>query len=217
MYNGVIFDLDGTLLNTLDDLAAAGNFALEKMSLPTHKPEAYKYFVGNGIPKLIQRILPQNTDQQMLETALAFFSQYYGAHSTDLTVPYDGITELLTELQRMGVKTACVTNKAHNFSIELVKKYFGNTINVVVGANENRPKKPNPAAVYEALKLIETDKSETLYVGDSDVDMQTAQNAGLVGCGVLWGFRTRDELLKNGADIIVSNSTELLNIIKNNT
>ena len=213
MYRCVIFDLDGTLLDTLEDLANAGNYALEQLGFRTHEIEKYKYFVGNGIPKLIQRILPAGSDSELRDKAHRLFSEYYSAHSTDKTKPYDGICNLLSVLKADGIKTGVATNKDHDFSVKLINTFFGDTIRIVCGRKDGTPKKPDPFSVNHIMKQLEADKSGTLYVGDSNVDMETARNAGLDSCGVLWGFRTETELRESGAHHIVKTPEELYRII----
>ena len=213
MYRCVIFDLDGTLLNTLDDLANAGNYALEKLGLPVHDVEEYRYFVGNGIPKLIQRIVPEKSDQELCDKARRFFSQYYSSHSTDKTHPYNGICDLLLRLTDDGIKIGVATNKDHEFSESLVHTFFGNSVNVVCGRREGAPKKPDPFSVNYIIEKLGAEKRKTIYVGDSNVDMETAHNAGLDSCGVLWGFRTEKELRESGAHYIVKTPEELYQII----
>ena len=191
MYDLIVFDLDGTLLDTIGDLAAAGNYALEKMGMPLHGEDEYKLFVGNGIPKLIERMLPSGHSAEEETEALRIFSEYYGKHKSDRTKPYKGMRELLDELSAEGITCVCNTNKAQEFSEELVRKFFGNLIKEVAGAGSGFPVKPAPDAAKE---LIGRFGGRALYVGDSGVDMQTAANAGTDACGVLWGFRSREEL-----------------------
>lgn len=213
MYKCVIFDLDGTLLNTLEDLADAGNYALEQLGFHTHEIEKYKYFVGDGIPKLIQRILPIGSDHDLCNKAHSLFSEYYSSHSTDKTKPYNGICSLLSKLKADGIKTGVATNKDHDFSEKLVHNFFDDTIRVVCGRKDGNPKKPDPFSVNYIMNYLEVEKSETLYVGDSNVDMETARNAGLDSCGVLWGFRTETELRESGAIYIVKTPDELYKVI----
>lgn len=213
MYKCVIFDLDGTLLNTLDDLANAGNYALSVQGFDIHPIEKYKYFVGNGIPKLIERILPQNTDQEAFKKTYEAFCSYYKKHMNDCTHPYDGINEMLERLKKCAIKLFIVTNKSDSFAKEIVKRYFGDLIDKVYGSIEGLPKKPDPYMVNKAICHSGIKNEEILYVGDSDVDMQTAENAGLKSCGVLWGFRERNELEAAGADFICSNCSELSRLI----
>ena len=213
MYSCVIFDLDGTLLNTLADLAAAGNHALEALGLPTHEVEAYKTFIGNGIPNLIRRMLPEGSEEALQKEALRLFSDHYAAHHSDRTKPYDGIPALLDTLHRRGVKIAVVSNKAHVFSVELIRRFFGETVGPVYGTGNDLPRKPDPTAVFRVMEELGVTKPETLYVGDSDVDMFTARNAGLDACGVLWGFRSKNVLTESGARFLAKNAEELERII----
>lgn len=209
MYTCVIFDLDGTLLNTLDDLAEAGNHALRMLGLPTHGTEAYKSFIGNGIPNLIRRMLPENSDEALQSETLRLFSEYYALHHSDRTRPYDGIPELLERLHGRGIKTAVVSNKAHGFSVELIRGFFGETVGPVYGSGNGMPRKPDPTAVLQVMKELNVKPEETLYVGDSDVDMRTAQNAHLASCGVLWGFRSEHVLQESGAHFLARDAGEL--------
>lgn len=194
MYDPIIFDLDGTLLNTLGDLAAAGNFALERLDFPTRTEDEFRLFVGNGIPKLIERMMPESSSELDREKAHGIFSEYYGIHSADKTRPYPGITELLTELRSHGITAVCCTNKDHKFAAELLKGFFGDNLTEVIGAGQGFPRKPDPGAVIRLADKYAKPDRKPLYVGDSGVDMQTAQNAGITACGVLWGFRDSAEL-----------------------
>ena len=214
MYKFVFFDLDGTLLNTIDDLANAGNHALAQLGLPTYDTERYKYFVGNGIPKLIERILPENSSSELKEKTHELFSAYYAEHSEDMTRPYDGINELVGVLYDLGIKTAVITNKDNVFAGKLIRKFFGDKITAVYGSLPGTPHKPDPYWVEKALSDFGALKPDVLYIGDSGVDMQTAKNAGLVSAGVLWGFRKEDELRENGADHICNKPSEILDIVK---
>lgn len=194
MYKLVIFDLDGTLLDTIGDLAAAGNHALSVMGKQQHPEDAFKRFVGNGIPKLIERMLPAEHTAEEETRALAIFSEYYGEHKSDRTAPYAGMPELVKKLNESGVTCVCNTNKAHEFSAELIKAAYGGDIREVIGAGIGFPTKPSPDAALEYMRKYGADKRDTLYVGDSNVDMMTAANAGIDACAVLWGFRSREEL-----------------------
>ncbi len=216
MYKYIIFDLDGTLLNTLEDLAFAGNYALSTSGYPIHDIESYKYFVGNGIPVLIKRMCPQNIGEEDRNRVHSLFSEYYGAHCLDNTKPYRGISEMLCELKRNGIVTGVATNKDHLYSVKLVKDFFGDNIGIVRGREDGFPKKPDPYSVNYLINKFNADKKDVLYVGDSNVDMETAKNAGIDSCGVLWGFRTRNELLDSGALYIVSSAEELIDIILKN-
>lgn len=213
MYKLVIFDLDGTLLDTIGDLSAAGNYALSAMGLPVHTENEYKLFVGNGIPKLIERMLPAGHSHEDEKRARALFDEYYSAHKTDKTRPYDGMTELVHELNARGVVCVCNTNKAHEFSAGLIKGAYGGDIREVIGEGMGYPTKPSPDAALEFCRRWCDDKSKVLYVGDSGVDMQTAANAGTDACGVLWGFRSRAELEQFRPAHIAENVSELRRII----
>lgn len=213
MYNPVIFDLDGTLLNTIGDLAAAGNHTLRQMGYPTHEERKYCFFVGNGIPKLIERMLPDDVSDEVREKALGIFDEYYQQHKTDRTLPYEGITQMLKDLSDKGITCLCCTNKAHEFSAELLRKFFGDTITEVVGAGQGYPTKPSPEAVLYLAEKYSKPNVKPLYVGDSNVDMETAANAGLTVCGVLWGFRPREELERYNPDFLAENAEQLKEII----
>lgn len=212
-YNPIIFDLDGTLLNTLGDLAAAGNYALEQSGFPVHTENEYRYFVGNGIPKLIERICPPNSSAETLERVHTLFAEYYGKHKSDRTKPYDGMTELLAELKKRGITAVCNTNKDYVFSETLLRSFYGDTLSEIVGAGLGYNVKPDPAAALYLAEKYAAPGAKPLYVGDSGVDMQTALNAKLDGCGVLWGFRDRAELERFGAAHIAENVGELRGII----
>lgn len=213
IYDPIIFDLDGTLLNTLGDLAAAGNRALEALGLPVHETEAYRLFVGNGIPKLIERICPPNSDEETRGRVHRAFSEYYELHKSDLTRPYPGMTELLAELKDRGVTAVCNTNKDHRFSVELLTAFFGDTLVEIVGAGLGFSTKPDPAAALYLAEKYKKIGTRPLYVGDSNVDMQTARNAGFDACGALWGFRCRTELEAESPAHLAENVDELRRII----
>lgn len=213
MYDPVIFDLDGTLLDTLGDLAAAGNCALRQMGFPEFETDRYRYFVGNGIPKLIERICPAGSNNETLQKTHDLFSEYYELHKSDLTRPYDGLPELLAELKKHGITAVCNTNKDYVFAKELLRSFYGDSITETVGAGLGFNTKPDPkAALYLAEKYAKPN-SRPLYVGDSSVDMQTAKNSGIDACGVLWGFRTKDELEALKPAHIAANTKELRSII----
>lgn len=217
MFKVAIFDLDGTLLNTLDDLANACNYALNKFSFPTHEVEKYKTFIGNGIYKLVERAVPDNKeDDETVGKVLEVFSDYYNEHMMDMTKPYDGIINLLDELRMKGIKLGVVSNKKHEFTIEIVNKYFGDRFDIVFGHRENYKEKPDPSSVLEIIEKLDVLKSECIYIGDSNVDVITARNSGIECIGVSWGFRGKEELAKAGADYLADNIIELRDIIINN-
>lgn len=213
MIKAVLFDLDGTLVNSLSDLAASTNFALTKFGFPTHETEKYKYFVGDGMAKLIERALPEDKrDMETINTTLDIFMEHYRAHYVDETVPYDGILELLDKLT--GVKKAVISNKADEMVIPLTKKLLGDRFDIVCGKREGYPTKPDPTLTLEIIEKLGVASNECIFVGDSGMDMAVAKNSGCVALGVLWGFRSEEELLLNGADYIAKKPAEILEIIK---
>ena len=215
MYKTVVFDLDGTLLNTIDDLADAGNRVCAARGWPQHTVEEYKYFVGNGSPKLVERFSPPEarTPDQLADT-LAAFQADYGAHLRDKTAPYPGIPALLARLKAAGVQLAVFSNKADPLARQVVADYFDAALfDAVRGALPGVPTKPAPQGTLALMQAIGADPAATLYVGDSNVDVDTAHNAGLPCCGVLWGFRTRQELTDAGAEHLAANAEELWNVI----
>ena len=211
MFQAVIFDLDGTLLNTLEDLAAAGNYALRQAGLPEHPVQAYRYFVGNGIPRLIERITGENGDKR--EQVHRSFLAYYGEHKEDRTRPYLGILELLDSLRERGIRLGVVSNKDDGAVKSMIRSYFGDRFQVVLGRRDGLPPKPDPGLVQEALHSLAVPPEETLYVGDSSVDILTAKAAGTASCGVLWDFRTEEELREAGAERLAADPSELLHHI----
>ena len=215
MYKTVVFDLDGTLLNTIDDLADAGNRVCAARGWPQHTVEEYKYFVGNGIPKLVERFSPPEarTPDQLADT-LAAFQADYGAHLRDKTAPYPGMPALLARLKAAGVQLAVFSNKADPLARQVVADYFDAALfDAVRGALPGVPTKPAPQGTLALMQAIGADPAATLYVGDSNVDVDTAHNAGLPCCGVLWGFRTRQELTDAGAEHLAADAEALWNVI----
>ena len=211
-YNTYIFDLDGTLLDTLCDLAASVNYALRTHGMPEHSIEDVRRFVGNGVRKLIERSVPSGTENPNFEATFATFREYYMQHSLDTTRPYDGIPETLAALKAKGCRLAVVSNKMMAATQELCCHFFPDTIEVAIGENdaEGIRKKPAPDTVYASLRELGVDKHSAVYVGDSDVDIETARNAGLPCISVLWGFRDRDFLIQHGAKTFISAPQELL-------
>ncbi|MDR1877337.1 MAG: HAD family hydrolase [Flavobacteriaceae bacterium] len=216
----VIFDLDGTLLNTIDDLGNSCNYILEKYNFPVHPLESYRYFVGNGVSKLIERALPEaERNPGFIEELRKEFIEYYSKHSEDRTHPYPGVIEMLKELRSGGVKLAVASNKFISGTQALVQKYFGEIQFVsVLGQRENIAVKPDPQIVYDTMKESGIqDKNEILYVGDTGTDMKTAVNSGIKGIGVLWGFRPKEELEETGAVYLVEKAEEIVRIVKDNS
>jgi len=214
MFRNVIFDLDGTLLNTLDDLADAGNYTCRLNGWPEHSVEAYKYFVGNGIPKLVERFSPeQYRTPEILKAALDIFVPYYDTHKEDKTVPYTGIPEALMRLKNANIRMAVLTNKAHPLAQSVMERYFPGVFPYVQGALPDVPTKPDPMLLHRLMEKMGASAADTLFVGDSNVDIKTAKNGGLTSCGVLWGFRTAQELKQEGADYLVQSPGELIDII----
>lgn len=211
-YNTYIFDLDGTLLDTLQDLAASTNFALRQHGMPEHSIDDVRQFVGNGVRLLMERAVPGGAANPDFEATFATFREHYMHHSLDTTRPYSGITETLAELKERGCRLAVVSNKMMAATVELCRHFFPNVIEVAIGEHEAEGirKKPAPDTVFAALKQLGVAKDDAVYVGDSDVDIQTARNAGLPCISVLWGFRDRDFLIENGAETFVSTPSELL-------
>lgn len=208
----IIFDLDGTLLNTIADLAAASNHALSQCGFPTHSPEAYPYFVGNGVTRLLERVLPEDMRTQAnVERMRRHFTEYYEEHLTDFTKPYPGIEQLLADLTGRGYSVAVASNKYQAAVTELINRFFPSIKWAAVrGQNEGVPVKPDPSIVFEILSECPTPKSKVLYVGDSGVDMVTAHRAAVESAGVTWGFRPVKELRDNYADHIVTDPSEIL-------
>ena len=207
----VIFDLDGTLLNTIADLANSTNYALKVLGYPIHEPDKYNFMVGNGINKLFERALPdgEKTEENVLRVRQEFVP-YYDQHNADKSRPYPGVTELLETLQTAGLQLAVASNKYQAATEKLIAHYFPNIkFTAVFGQRESIPVKPDPIIVKEILQIAKVQEEETLYVGDSGVDMQTAINAGVTSCGVTWGFRPRTELESFHPDHIVDNAEEI--------
>ena len=212
----VLFDLDGTLINSIDDLADSTNYALQQCGLPLHTVDEYKYFVGDSVDPLIRRALPEEEkeNQELFDRVKKIYLSYYAAHSKDKTRPYPGISDLLSRCNKAGVLVAVVSNKPDDITADVVRYYFPQIhFAATMGPKEGIPKKPDPAGVREVLRITGIALEDALYVGDTWVDMQTAQNSGVQSCGVLWGFRTRQELVENHADFIAANAAELAEII----
>lgn len=211
----VVFDLDGTLLNTIDDLGHAANYALEKNGLPTHPIESYPRMVGNGVVRLLERTLPPGCDPRVVEESLlSDFKEYYNGHNTVYTAPYPGIIDLLGELAEAGVSMAVASNKYQAATEKIISHYFPKIPWVAVeGQREGIPVKPDPSVVFCILASAKVSKAETIYVGDSGVDMETARRACVDSVGVTWGFRSRQELIDYNAGRIVDTTDEILSLI----
>jgi len=207
-----IFDLDGTLLNTLNDLAASTNYALRSAGMPEHSVEDVRRFVGNGVKKLMERAIPDGLENPKFDETYATFRRHYLEHSLDTTKPYEGIPEVLAELKRRGKKLAIVSNKFYAATQELAKHFFPETIQVAIGERENIHKKPAPDTVLEAMRQLGVGKEGSIYIGDSDVDIDTAKNVGIPCISVLWGFRDKDFLISHGATHLIKTPKELLEL-----
>lgn len=217
MYQNVIFDLDGTLLNTIDDLADAANWVCARHGWPLHTVEEYKRFVGNGIPRLVERFAPApERTPEGLARALEEFSERYGAHRADKTAPYAGMPEAVERLRAAGVRTAVLSNKSHALAGPVVEDYYPGQFPWVQGALPGLPTKPDPTLLHRLMEQMGASPEDTLFVGDSDVDIRTARNGGLTSCGVLWGFRGRAELEAEGADCLARTPEELVKAVLGN-
>ena len=211
----IIFDLDGTLLNTIEDLGHAANYALEKNGFATHAMASYRFFVGNGVRRLIERVVPEDCrDNDTVETLLKDFKEYYNEHNVDFTKPYDGIDELLLTLREMDVKVAVASNKYQQAVDKIVSTMFPNIDFVAIeGQKDGINVKPDPSIVFQILAKAKVPKAEVLYVGDSGVDMETARRACVDSVGVTWGFRPEKELVEYHAMTIINNPEEILNLV----
>ncbi len=211
----VIFDLDGTLLNTIADLAASANYALEKLGYPRRSETQCRAFVGNGVTKLLERALPDGAKTpENVALMRAVFQAHYDAHNADATFAYPGMADLLAALAQKGIKLAVASNKYQSATEKLVRLYFPQVeFCAVLGARENVPVKPDPQIVRDILQAAGVAKENVLYVGDSDVDMQTAQNAQVKACAVTWGFRTREQLLPYAPAAWADKATDILNAL----
>lgn len=213
MIKACIFDLDGTLLNTLEDLTDAVNFSLKKHNFPLRTIDEVRRFLGNGAAVLLDRSAPPGTSSHEMQACLSDFKAYYSLHKQDKTCPYPDIPELLSQLHARGMKLAIVSNKFDRAVKALAEFYFSGLISVAIGESDRIRKKPAPDTVYEALSLLQADKSEVIYVGDSETDIETAKNAGVRHIGVTWGFRDRDTLRRSGASDLIHAPLELMEYI----
>ena len=212
-FKGVIFDLDGTLANTLSDLANAVNYGLLKLGVEIPKLEEYKMFVGDGTDKMIERALKQNATLENIAFVKKYYLEHYNEHFVDTTYAYNGMPELVEKLIKNGVTVAVVTNKVDSMAATVVEKLYGKCFNLVWGQRDGVPAKPDPTLTLMALKELNLKPNECAFVGDSSNDVLTGVNAGLYPVGVLWGFRSKEELLSNGAKALASTAEELKNIL----
>lgn len=208
----VIFDLDGTLLDTLEDLKNATNYALRVCGMPERTLGEIRQFVGNGVKNLMIRAVPQGEENPAFEQAFTAFKEYYGEHCNDVTRAYDGICELLQELKNMGYALAIVSNKIDSAVQDLNNRYFPQ-VDIAIGDRESLRRKPEPDSVFLALQELGRTREEAIYVGDSDVDLLTARNAGLPCISVLWGFRDKEFLVEHGATTFVEKPMEIIDVL----
>lgn len=210
MYRTVIFDLDGTLLNSIGDLAAAANYVCRKNRWPEHTEEEIMGMVGHGIPNLVRQFSPADARSTlMVLNTTSQFNQYYGCHNMELTRPYEGMAELLQQLKAAGAQLAVCSNKADNFSRAIVEHYYPGVFDLVRGNLNGMPVKPDPTVVREIMRDLDASYLSAMMVGDSSVDIQTGHNAGIKACGVTWGFRSRESLVEAAADAIADTPAEL--------
>ena len=210
----IIFDLDGTLLNTLEDLHACFNKAITEYGYPRRTLDEIKSFVGNGIKKAIERALPSNIEESELNKIVNYFRSYYEEHMLELTKPYDGIIGMLEELKANNYKLAVVSNKYDAAVKELCKNYFGKYIDIAIGESEEVRKKPEIDGVMKAIKELNSSIDNSIYIGDSDVDIKTAKNVGIPCISVLWGFRDKDFLIQNGGKLFAEKPKDIIKIIE---
>lgn len=207
-YTTVIFDLDGTLLDTLDDLTDSVNHAMSIMGWSLRDKKDVRFYLGNGIKRLMELCSPQGISEEEFNKAFAAFKEYYDEHNQDKTAPYEGVVELMERLKRKGIKMAIVSNKVHNAVLALRDKFFP-YVEVAIGDAPGMARKPEPDSCYKALELLGSTKGESVYIGDSEVDLLTAKNSGLDCITVLWGFRDKEYLMEQGATIFVETPEEL--------
>ena len=212
-YELIVFDMDGTILDTLEDLKNSMNHTLKLHNMPERTLDEIRSFVGNGIRKLIERAVVSGTADDKIEVIHKDFMKHYEVHCADFTRPYDGINELIQELRNRGYKTAVVSNKAHDAVLDLCAQYFPNLFDIAIGERPEIAKKPAPDMVNMALEQLQVSREKAVYIGDSDVDVATARNSALAMIAVDWGFRTREFLVEQGAETIVSKPEEILELV----
>ena len=213
MYSLAIFDLDGTLLDTLSDLHTSVNFALRSFGFPERTIDEVRTFIGNGVVKLMERSTPDGTDEKTQKQCLDVFRKHYLEHMSDTTAPFEDISELLMGLREKGIKIAVVSNKLHKAVEELCESYFPGLIDKAVGVSVEEERKPSPINVIKTAEYFKTELEDCIYIGDSEVDVQTAHNAELKCIGVTWGFRSIESLLENGCDFIAETADEVYGLI----
>ena len=208
-YKTYVFDLDGTLLSTLTDLAASCNYALRHNGMPERTIDEVRMFVGNGVKKLMERAIPDGLANPLFEQTFADFRQHYMRHNLDTTAPYPGIMDMLEQLKTEGKNIAVVSNKFYAATRELCRHFFADLVPVAIGEREDIRKKPAPDTVIEALRELGANNDGAVYIGDSDVDIMTARNSGMPCVSVLWGFRDKQFLLEHGATTLIQTPAEL--------
>ena len=213
-FDTVIFDLDGTILDTLEDLRDSVNFALSKNDLPCRTTEEIRSFVGNGIRLLIERAVPENTEISIVDNCFNDFKAHYKTNSTNKTKPYDGITDVLNELKTACIKLALVSNKADFAVQEIVGKYFPDIFHYATGEKEGVRRKPYPDSVFATMEYLGSDKNNTVYIGDSEVDVETARNCGIPCVAVTWGFRDKEALAELNPEYIIDEAKQIIDILK---
>lgn len=214
MIKTVIFDMDGTILNTLDDIWASVNFSLNKHDLPLKSKDEVRLAVGHGALNLIKDIVPKHSDEKLIKSVYDAYQTYYDQHSNDLTAPYEGIKDVLRYLKNQGYQLAVVSNK-HEYLVEALNNdVFESIFDLSIGQTKDIPIKPAPDMLYKALKLLNTTVENSVFIGDSDTDMQTARNANITSIGVTWGFRDKEVLITEGAQFIISNPKKIIEIVE---
>ena len=210
----IVFDMDGTVLNTLDDLTVSVNYVLEKFGIPTRTKEEYRQFFGNGIRYAFRCAVPESVSEETIDAMLPIFREHYDQHCLDKTGPYDGILELMKELKARGYKMAIVSNKIDSAVKELNERFFSEYVSIAIGEKPGINRKPAPDTVFAALNALGATKEEAVYIGDSEVDLQTARNSELPCIAVLWGFRDKELLIKNGASVFAEKPGDIPAILE---
>lgn len=209
----IVFDMDGTVLNTLEDLTVSMNYVLGKFGMPGHTIEEYRRFFGNGVKEALRLSLPDGVSEDVIDDMFPIFKEHYDAHCLDKTGPYDGIVEVMKELKDRGYKMAIVSNKIDSAVKELNQRFFSDSVDVAIGERDGINRKPAPDMVEAALEELHSSKDESVYVGDSEVDFLTAKNSGLPCISVLWGFRDKDYLIEQGAYCFAEKPMDIVDIM----